>query len=184
MVRHITCQPPSRQKQTYMIITSFFQQCPTRRNEITHTLIWIYEIHVENQCANAWWRHQMEPFSGLPFFANSPVTGEFPAHKGQWRGALMFSLICAWINGWVSNREAGDLRRHRDHYDVTVIVSRIGLQDNVVHVDYKLLHHQRDNWYSQTNDIWLVKVSFYLSASMGWVNEGENIPTRWGLLKI
>ena len=25
-------------------------------------------------------------------------------HKGQWRGALMFSLICAWINGWVNNR--------------------------------------------------------------------------------
>ena len=42
-------------------------------------------------------------------------------HKGQWRGALMFCLICAWINGWVNNREAGDLRRHRSHYDVTVM---------------------------------------------------------------
>ena len=39
-------------------------------------------------------------------------------HKGQWRGALMFSLICAWINRWVNNREADDLRRHRAHYDV------------------------------------------------------------------
>ena len=48
------------------------------------------------------------------------VTDEFP-HKGQWRGALMFSLICAWINGWVNNGEAGDLRRHRAHYDVTVM---------------------------------------------------------------
>ena len=46
----------------------------------------------------------------------SPVN--FP-HKGQWRGALISSLICAWINGWVNNREAGDLRRHRAHYDVT-----------------------------------------------------------------
>ena len=43
-------------------------------------------------------------------------------HKGQRRGALMFSLICAWINGWVNNREAGDLRRHRAHYDVIVTV--------------------------------------------------------------
>ena len=43
-------------------------------------------------------------------------------HKGQWRGALMFSLICAWINGSVNNREAGDLRRHRAHYDVIVMV--------------------------------------------------------------
>ena len=42
-------------------------------------------------------------------------------HKGQWRGALMFSLICACINGWVNNGEAGDLRCHRAHYDVTVM---------------------------------------------------------------
>ena len=42
-------------------------------------------------------------------------------HKGHWHGALLFSLIHAWINDWVNNREAGDLRRHRPHYDVTVI---------------------------------------------------------------
>ena len=42
-------------------------------------------------------------------------------HKGQWRGALMFSLICVWINSWVNNCEAGDLRRYRAHYDVTVM---------------------------------------------------------------
>ena len=41
--------------------------------------------------------------------------------KGQWRRALMFSLICAWINDWVNNREAGDLRCHCTHYDVTVM---------------------------------------------------------------
>ena len=33
----------------------------------------------------------------------------------------MLSLICAWMNGWVNNREAGDLRRHPAHYDVTVM---------------------------------------------------------------
>ena len=42
-------------------------------------------------------------------------------HKDQWRRALMFTLISAWINGWVNNREAGDLRRNRGHYDVRVI---------------------------------------------------------------
>ena len=47
----------------------------------------------------------------------SPVN--FP-HKDQWRGALMFSMICVSINGWVSNRESGDLRRYRDQYDVSV----------------------------------------------------------------
>ena len=45
-------------------------------------------------------------------------------HKGQWHGALMFSFICTWINDWVNNREAGDLRRHGIHYDVTVMVQR------------------------------------------------------------
>ena len=43
-------------------------------------------------------------------------------HKGQWRGALIFSLICLWIKGWVNNREAVDLRRHRAHYDVSVML--------------------------------------------------------------
>ena len=40
-------------------------------------------------------------------------------HKGQWREALMFSLICAWINAWVNNREAADWRHH--DYDVIVM---------------------------------------------------------------
>ena len=44
-----------------------------------------------------------------------------PYTKGQWRGALTFSLICAWINGWVNNHEAGNLRCHCAHYDVTVM---------------------------------------------------------------
>ena len=48
----------------------------------------------------------------------SPVNSP---HKDQWRGALMFSLICVWINSWVNNREAGDLRLYRAHYDVTVM---------------------------------------------------------------
>ena len=34
---------------------------------------------------------------------------------------LMFSLICALINDWVNNGEAGELRRHRAHYDVTIM---------------------------------------------------------------
>ena len=48
----------------------------------------------------------------------SPVNS---SHKGQWHGALMFSLIGVWINGWVNNREAGDLRRYLAHYDVIVM---------------------------------------------------------------
>ena len=51
---------------------------------------------------------------------NSPVTGEFPTQKPVTR-SFDVSLICAWINGWVSTRDAGDLRRHRAHYDVIVM---------------------------------------------------------------
>ena len=54
----------------------------------------------------------------------APVIPRHPVnspHKGQWRGALIFSLIYVWINGWVNNREAGDLRRYRAHYDVIVM---------------------------------------------------------------
>ena len=50
---------------------------------------------------------------------NSPVPNS--PHKGEWRGALMFSLICAWISDWVNNRETDDSRRHRGHYDVNVM---------------------------------------------------------------
>ena len=50
---------------------------------------------------------------------NSPVNS---LHKGQWRGSLMFSLICARTNGWVNHRYAGDLRRHLGHYDVIVMI--------------------------------------------------------------
>ena len=50
-------------------------------------------------------------------------TGNSP-HKGQWRGALMFSVICAWAKHWVNNRDAADLRRHRTHYDVTVVYAQ------------------------------------------------------------
>ena len=68
------------------------------------------------------WRHQMERFSAsLALCGGIHRSSVNSPHKGQWRGALMFSLICAWINGWVNNRETGDLRRHRAQYDVLVI---------------------------------------------------------------
>ena len=55
----------------------------------------------------------------------SPVNSP---HKGQWRGALMFSLICVWINGWVNNGEAGDVRPHRAHCDVIVMMMKFSFR--------------------------------------------------------
>ena len=56
-----------------------------------------------------------------PFVRGIHRSRWIPQHKGQWRGGLMFSLICARIKDWVNSREAGDLRRHRGHYDVNVM---------------------------------------------------------------
>ena len=64
------------------------------------------------------WKHFPRYWPFVRGIHRSPVNSP---HKGQWRGALMFSLICAWINGWVHNRKAGDMRRYRAHYDVTVM---------------------------------------------------------------
>ena len=84
--------------------------------------VWARFLLLSPITLSPWWRHQMETFSALlPLCArNSPVPVKSP-HKGQWRGALMVSLIYAWINDWVNNHEAGNLRRHRGHYDVNVM---------------------------------------------------------------
>ena len=78
----------------------------------------------------AWWRHQMETFSTLLALCeeNSLVTGEFPSQRPVMRSFDVF-FICASITGWVINREAGDLRRHGAHYDVTVMVSTMIADD-------------------------------------------------------
>ena len=61
---------------------------------------------------SSWRRHQMETFSVLLAICagNSPVSSEFPAQRPVTR-SFMFSLICARINDWVNNCEAGDLMR-------------------------------------------------------------------------
>ena len=64
------------------------------------------------------WKHFQCYWPFVQGIHRSPVNS---LRKGQWRGALMFSLICVWINGWVNNREAGGLRRYHAHYDVNVM---------------------------------------------------------------
>ena len=77
-------------------------------------------VNMSTHSCIPWWRHQMDTFSRLLAICagNSPVTCEFTAHRPVMRS---FDVWCAWINGWVNTRDAGDLRRHRPHYDVTVM---------------------------------------------------------------
>ena len=67
----------------------------------------------------------METFSALLAICagNSPVTGEFPAQRPVTQRFDVFFFIYAWVKGWVNNQEAGDLRRHRAHYAVTMMVN-------------------------------------------------------------
>ena len=80
----------------------------------------------------------MTSSNGDIFRVTGPLRGEFTGHRGKWRGALMFSLVCAWINGWENNPEAGDLRRHRAHYGITVMIPiRNGRQ-----IEHQKIAHQ------------------------------------------
>ena len=66
------------------------------------------------------WKHFPRYWPFVRGIHRSPVNSP---HKGQCHGALIFTLICTRINGWVNNCKAGDLRRNRAHYDAIVMVT-------------------------------------------------------------
>ena len=77
----------------------------------------------------SWWRRKIETFSTLLALCVGWGVGEFTNH--QWipltkasdteLWCFLWSVICAWISCWVNNCEAGDLRCHHAHYDVTIM---------------------------------------------------------------
>ena len=101
------------------------QQCNTVPSQCTvafdgQSEMWTFQIPAFHDDVIKW-KHFPRSW---PFVREFTGHRWIPAHKGQWRGALVFYLICASINGWVNNRESGDLRRHHAHYDVIVMSSR------------------------------------------------------------
>ena len=84
--------------------------------------LWRHTLENEKKNDVIKWKHFLRYWPFVRGIHRSPVNSQ---HKGQWRGAFMFSLICAWINGWVNNGEAGDLRCHRAHYDDTVMKASV-----------------------------------------------------------
>ena len=80
-----------------------------------------------HSCIPAGAKFIMTSSNGKIFHVTGPLCEEFTGHrwiprtKGQWCGALMFPLICTWIYVSANNHEAGDLRHHRAHYDITVM---------------------------------------------------------------
>ena len=107
---------------------------------------WNHLVPTQTKTERPWWRQQMETLS---------VTGLL----GQWRQALEFSLICAQINGWVNNGEAGDLGHNHAHYDVIV--------KGVYSLGLTLPHREHINELIQATLEW----GFYFTASIisGWL---------------
>ena len=93
-------------------------------------------------------------------------------HKGQWHGALMFSLICTWTNGWVNNWCAGDLRCHCAHYYVTVMEAAVLL----CHICILLLHTQYGTKLIFTSEYqpWIM-TSHHPAFTTQWVKHIFNI---------
>ena len=106
---------------------------------------------------------------GVIKWKHYPRNWNSPVHKGQWRGALMFSLTCAWINDWVNNREAGDLRRYHAHYDV-IVMFRVEIHcgahgskrpsNSLVPPGIPLACEQDNIHHHFTSDIYKLSVSF------------------------
>ena len=76
--------------------------------------------HVWKRC-RIWGNYHDDSWNGHFFLRDWPFVRGIHRSPVNSPHALMFSLICIWINDWVNNHEAVELRRHRGHYDVTVI---------------------------------------------------------------
>ena len=101
------------------------------------------------------WKHFPRYWPFARGIHRSPVNSP---HKGQWRGALVFSLICVWIIGWVNNREAGYLRRYRVHYDVIIMGSL-----SILIKEPFLYAPSQCWWISENTSISVTNLSVYMS---------------------
>ena len=90
----------------------------------------VHDLFQCHWCEPDWYHDGVIKWKPFPRY-NWPSVSEIHRwlvdHKGKWRGAFMFYLICAWTNGWANNRNACDLRRHRAHYDVNIMMCKTDL---------------------------------------------------------
>ena len=97
--------------------TAVSHQAIECHSSFKHPRVWPHQFTIGHDDVIKW-KHFPRNWSFVRGIHRSPVNSP---HTGQWRWALMFSLICVWINAWVNNRAIGDLRRYRAHYDVIVM---------------------------------------------------------------
>ena len=104
-------QLPERRKHHLVSGISRYPYCDHFHGLTSHKVCWHDDVIKGKHFPRYW------PF--VRGIHRWPVNSPF---KGQWCGCLMFSMMCAWTNGW-SNRDAGDLRCHRAHYVVILMES-------------------------------------------------------------
>ena len=149
----------------------YFPRCSTTRERKTKiTLSWQHiqfpsPVHRLLHDEVIKWKHFPQYWPLVPGIHWSPVNSQ---HKGQWHRALMCSLICTWIHSWVSNREAGDLRRHRTHYDVTVMSLHIQTHPRFSHVFFPNKTINAPDWNAQYVDdmiqvlmVWIYQLNIF-----------------------
>ena len=111
--RYVKCMVPNQINQFFVFLPSV-----GLASFMTPSLLWTQKTKPSHDDVIKWKQFPRNwPF--VRGIHRSPLNSP---HKGQRRGALMFSLICVWINDWVNNRDPGDLRRHLAHYDVIVML--------------------------------------------------------------
>ena len=104
----------------YLVMPIDSQSAPINLHEVRAFLwfvvIWMRSIYPYHDVIK--WKHFPRYWPFVRGIYRSSVN--FP-HKGQWRGAWISSLICAWTNGYANNRDAGELRRHRAYHSITAM---------------------------------------------------------------
>ena len=111
------------QRRAYFLYINWIQILVVITTSVTISLYKYYMTCYRDRCSLFHydvikWKHFPRHWPFVRGIRRSPVNS---LHKGQWRGALMFSLICVRINSWANTIDAGDLRRHLVHYDVIII---------------------------------------------------------------
>ena len=164
-------------------------------------LIQIADIRLGLTCKPGCTCIMMTSSNGNIFRVTGPLWGEFTGpcwipHTNASDAELWCFLWSApWINGWVNNREAGDLRRYRAHSDVTVMMrgydSRGRVQKGVLYFPLQMhaaavllwLHHHV-LWNRVTNSPIFFRVA---SMALGWSNNypsgGKVKPEGYGSIR-
>ena len=129
----ININPLGRQKHVERTQRKYRAFSICRGHHAVHNIqITPHSWRVKGTCVVSFVCCMLTSSNGNIFLVTGHLCGEFTSDRWLPRtkasdAVLKFSLIWAWINGWVNNGEAGDLRRHRAHYDVTVMQSLLSI---------------------------------------------------------